>query len=41
MPELHQKMKAYQLDMEKQVKDKADVLRAVGVEAYLQKAEKK
>ncbi|KAG6010303.1 hypothetical protein E4U21_007352 [Claviceps maximensis] len=41
MPELLQKMKDYQLEMEQQVKDKAEVLRDIDVEAYLEKMGKK
>lgn len=41
IPELHEKMKNYQLDMENQVKDKADVLREIDVDAYLAKMGKK
>ncbi|KAG5978283.1 hypothetical protein E4U55_006296 [Claviceps digitariae] len=41
MPELLQKMKDYQLEMEQQVKDKAEILRDIDVEAYLEKMGKK
>lgn len=41
MPEYLEKMKAYQLDMEKQVLDKATLLREIDVEAYLAKMGKK
>ncbi|KAG6034284.1 hypothetical protein E4U41_006600 [Claviceps citrina] len=41
MPELLQKMKDYQLDMEQQVKQKAETLRDIDVEAYLEKMSKK
>ncbi|KAK5997741.1 Phosphoribosylaminoimidazole carboxylase [Cladobotryum mycophilum] len=41
MPELLEKMKAYQLDMENQVKDKANLLREINVDAYLAKMGKK
>lgn len=41
MPELLEKMKEYQLDMENQVKDKANVLREISVDAYLTKMGKK
>ncbi|KAG6055044.1 hypothetical protein E4U17_003284 [Claviceps sp. LM77 group G4] len=42
MPELLQKMKDYQLDMEQQVKDKAEMLRADDdIDAYLEKMGKK
>ncbi|KAG8165381.1 hypothetical protein KVR01_005656 [Diaporthe batatas] len=41
MPDLHDKMKDYQLDMEKQVHDKADLLKEIGVSAYLEKMGKK
>ncbi|EPE02866.1 phosphoribosylaminoimidazole carboxylase [Ophiostoma piceae UAMH 11346] len=37
MPELLQKMEAYQRDMEAQVTAKADRLRSIGVDAYLKK----
>lgn len=37
MPELLQKMKDYQLEMEQQVQDKANTLREINVEAYLEK----
>lgn len=37
MPELLQKMKDYQLEMEQQVQDKANTLREIDVEAYLEK----
>ncbi|KOS17605.1 phosphoribosylaminoimidazole carboxylase [Escovopsis weberi] len=37
MPELLEKMKEYQLDMENQVKDKANLLREIDVDAYLAK----
>ncbi|KAG6273352.1 hypothetical protein E4U49_000722 [Claviceps purpurea] len=37
MPELLQKMKDYQLDMEQQVKEKAETLREIDVDAYLEK----
>ena len=37
MPELHEKMKNYQRDMEKQVNDKANLLREIDVDAYLAK----
>lgn len=41
MPDLHEKMKNYQLEMEKQVHDKADLLKDIDVEAYLEKMGKK
>ena len=41
MPELQEKMKNYQLEMESQVKDKANLLREIGVDAYLAKLGKK
>lgn len=41
MPELLQKMKDYQLDMEQQVKEKAETLREIDVDAYLEKMGKK
>jgi phosphoribosylaminoimidazole carboxylase len=41
MPELLEKTRNYQLDMEKQVTDKANVLREIDVEAYLAKMGKK
>ncbi|GAB0139232.1 hypothetical protein EsDP_00007445 [Epichloe bromicola] len=41
MPELLQKMKDYQLEMEQQVQDKANTLREIDVEAYLEKMGKK
>lgn len=41
MPDLLEKMKNYQLDMEQQVKDKATTLRDIDVEAYLAKMGKK
>lgn len=34
-------MKAYQLEMENQVKDKANILRDISVDAYLEKMGKK
>lgn len=37
MPELLEKMEAYQRDMEAQVTAKADKLRSIGVDAYLKK----
>ncbi|KAK7431883.1 hypothetical protein QQZ08_001502 [Neonectria magnoliae] len=41
IPEYLEKMKTYQLDMEKQVLDKATLLREIDVEAYLAKMGKK
>lgn len=41
MPELHDKMVAYQQDIEKQVHDKADLLQEIDVRAYLDKMGKK
>lgn len=41
MPDLLQKMKDYQAEMETQVKDKADTLREIDVDAYLAKMGKK
>lgn len=41
MPDLHDKMKKYQLDMEKQVNDKANLLKEIDVQAYLEKMGKK
>ncbi|KAJ4394333.1 hypothetical protein N0V93_003550 [Gnomoniopsis smithogilvyi] len=41
MPELLEKMKNYQLDMEKQVHDKANLLKEIDVQAYLEKMGKK
>lgn len=41
MPDLHEKMKNYQLDMEKQVHDKANTLKEIDVQAYLEKMGKK
>ena len=41
IPELHEKMKNYQLEIEQQVKDKAELLRDIDVEAYLAKMGKK
>ncbi|KAG6018264.1 hypothetical protein E4U43_005834 [Claviceps pusilla] len=41
MPELLQKMKDYQLEMEQQVKDKAEILREIDIDAYLEKMGKK
>ncbi|CAN8098728.1 unnamed protein product [Discula destructiva] len=41
MPDLHDKMVRYQLDIEKQVHDKADVLKEIDVQAYLEKMGKK
>lgn len=41
MPDLLEKMKNYQLEMEKQVHDKADLLKDIDVEAYLEKMGKK
>ena len=41
VPELQEKMKDYQLDMETQVRDKADLLREIDVEAYLARMGKK
>ncbi|PSR97529.1 phosphoribosylaminoimidazole carboxylase [Coniella lustricola] len=41
MPDLHEKMKNYQLDMEKQVLDKANLLQEIDVQAYLEKMGKK
>jgi phosphoribosylaminoimidazole carboxylase len=37
MPELQEKMKNYQLDMENQVEDKAKLMREIGVDASLEK----
>lgn len=41
MPDLHEKMRNYQLDMEKQVHDKANLLKEIDVQAYLEKMGKK
>lgn len=41
MPELHEKMKDYQRDMERQVEDKANLLKDIDVDAYLAKMGKK
>lgn len=41
IPELHEKMRNYQLDIEKQVHDKANLLQEIDVEAYLAKMGKK
>lgn len=41
IPDLHEKMRKYQLDMEKQVNDKADLLKEIDVQAYLEKMGKK
>ncbi|KAL8733479.1 MAG: hypothetical protein Q9166_002106 [cf. Caloplaca sp. 2 TL-2023] len=41
MPEYQSKMKDYQLDMEKQVEDKAKLLKETGVDAYLAHMAKK
>lgn len=41
IPELHEKMRTYQLDMEKQVHDKANLLKEIDVQAYLEKMGKK
>lgn len=41
MPDLLEKMKKYQLEMEQQVTDKATTLRDIDVEAYLAKMGKK
>lgn len=41
MPELLHKMKDYQLEMEQQVKDKAEILREIDVDAYLEMMGKK
>lgn len=41
IPELHDKMKKYQLDMERQVEEKASSLRETGVEAYLARKDNK
>jgi phosphoribosylaminoimidazole carboxylase len=41
MPDLLNKMKKYQLEMETQVKDKATTLRDIDVDAYLAKMGKK
>ncbi|KAL6857312.1 hypothetical protein J3F83DRAFT_751212 [Trichoderma novae-zelandiae] len=40
IPEYHSKMKAYQLDNEKQVEEKANRLREINVEAYLAQMKK-
>ncbi|KAL6819920.1 hypothetical protein V8C40DRAFT_66068 [Trichoderma camerunense] len=40
IPEYHNKMKAYQLDNEKQVEEKANKLREINVEAYLAQMKK-
>ncbi|KAL7813316.1 hypothetical protein V8C26DRAFT_164748 [Trichoderma gracile] len=40
IPEYHEKMKAYQLDNEKQVEEKANRLREMNVEAYLAQMKK-
>lgn len=41
MPDLHEKMRNYQLEMEKQVHDKASLLKEIDVQAYLEKMGKK
>ncbi|KAF3762519.1 regulated by circadian rhythms/ air carboxylase [Cryphonectria parasitica EP155] len=41
IPDLHEKMRNYQLDMEKQVHDKANLLKEIDVQAYLEKMGKK
>lgn len=41
IPDLHEKMVKYQLDIEKQVHDKADLLQEIDVQAYLEKMGKK
>lgn len=41
IPDLLEKMKKYQLEMEHQVKDKATTLRDIDVDAYLAKMGKK
>ena len=41
IPELYEKMKNYQLEIEQQVKDKAELLRDIDVEAYLAKMGRK
>jgi phosphoribosylaminoimidazole carboxylase len=40
IPEFHEKMKAYQLENEKQVEAKAHKLREIDVEAYLAQMKK-
>jgi phosphoribosylaminoimidazole carboxylase len=35
IPAFHEKMKIYQIQIEKQVEDKASLLREIDVEAYL------
>lgn len=41
IPDLHEKMKNYQLEMEQQVHDKANLLKEIDVDAYLEKMGKK
>lgn len=41
MPDYFDKMKQYQLDIEQQVVDKANLLKEIDVEAYLEKMGKK
>lgn len=41
IPDLHEKMVKYQLDIEKQVHDKADLLKEIDVQAYLERMGKK
>ena len=40
IPALHEKMKSYQVQIEKQVDDKASLLREIDVEAYLARMQK-
>lgn len=41
IPDYYEKMRDYQLDMEKQVNDKANLLKEIDVQAYLEKMGKK
>jgi phosphoribosylaminoimidazole carboxylase len=41
IPALHEKMKMYQIQIKKQVEDKASLLREIDVEAYLARMNKK
>lgn len=41
VPELHEKMVSYQVEIEQQVHDKARLLQEIDVEAYLEKMGKK
>lgn len=41
IPDLHDKMKQYQLTMEQQNHEKASLLNEIGVDAYLEKMGKK